>query len=243
MLEINWNIFKAKFNGKEQEVFENLSYLLFCDEFNKDTGIFRYKNQTGIETEPIEHEGKIIGFQAKFYETKISDKVKDIEDSIAKAKNKNPNLNKILFYINQEFSESNKKGQKEPQYKIEIDNFAAGKGIEIEWRVPSHFERQLALENNISLGKHFFALDKSTFDLVQDLIKHTESILTPIRSDIEFKGNVIKLDRSATLADLKIVLAKSSVVILSGKGGVGKTAVIKDFYRQVKETIPMFVFK
>lgn len=243
MLEINWNVFKAKFNDKEQKMFENLSYLLFCDEFNQDTGIFRYKNQAGIETEPIEHEGKIIGFQAKFYETKISDNVKDIEDSIAKAKNKNPNLNKILFYINQEFSESNKNGQKEPQYKIEIDNFAAGKGIEIEWRVPSHFERQLALENNISLAKHFFALEKSTFDLIQYLIQHTESILTPIRSDIEFKGNVIKLDRSATLVDLKIVLAKSSVVILSGKGGVGKTAVIKDFYSQVKETIPVIMFK
>lgn len=243
MFEINWNIFKAKFNGKEQKAFENLCYLLFCNEFNQNTGIFRYKNQTGIETEPIEHKGKMIGFQAKFYETKISDNVKDIKDSIDKAKNKNRNLNKILFYINQEFSESNKNGQKEPQYKIEIDNFAAGKGIEIEWRVPSHFDRQLALENNISLAKRFFALEKSTYDLMQDLIQHTESILTPIRSGIEFKGNIIKLDRSATLADLKNASAKSSVVILSGKGGVGKTAVIKDFYRQVKETIPMFVFK
>ncbi|SHK15139.1 AVAST type 4 anti-phage nuclease Avs4 [Desulforamulus aeronauticus] len=243
MFEINWNILKAKFNGKEQITFENISYLLFCDEFNQDRGIFRYKNQTGIETEPIENEGKIIGFQAKFYETKISDNVKDIEDSIAKAKYKNPNLNKILFYINQEFSESNKNGQKEPQYKIEIDNFAIGKGIEIEWRVPSHFERQLTLENNISLAKHFFALEKSTFDLIQDLSQHTESILTPIRTDIEFKGNVIKLDRLAILADLKIVLAKSPVVILSGKGGIGKTAVIKDFYNQVKETVPVIMFK
>lgn len=243
MLAINWNIFKAKFNGKEQKMFENLSYLLFCVEFNQDTGIFRYKNQAGIETEPIEHEGKIIGFQAKFYETKISDNVKDIEDSIAKAKNKNPNLSKILFYINQEFSESTTKGQKEPQYKTNIEEYAAAKGLEIEWRVPSHFERQLVLENNISLAKHFFTLEKSTFDLMQDLIQHTESILAPIRSDIEFKGNVIKLDRSATLADLKIVLAKSSVLILSGRGGVGKTAVIKDFYSQVKETTPVIMFK
>jgi hypothetical protein len=75
MFEINWNIFKAKFNGKEQKTFENLCYLLFCNEFNQNTGIFRYKNQTGIETEPIEHKGKMIGFQAKFYETKISDNV------------------------------------------------------------------------------------------------------------------------------------------------------------------------
>lgn len=149
----------------------------------------------------------------------------------------------ILFYINQEFSESTTIGKKEPQYKTNIEEYAEAKGLEVEWRVPSHFERQLALENNIFLAKRFFTLEKSTYDLMQDLIQHTESILAPIRSDIEFKGNIIKLDRSATLADLKNVLAKSSVVILSGKGGVGKTAVIKDFYRQVKETIPMFVFK
>lgn len=243
MLEINWNIFKAKFNGKEQGAFENLSYLLFCDEFNQDIGIFRYKNQTGIETEPIEHEGKIIGFQAKFYETKISDNVKDIKDSIDKAKSKNPDINKILFYLNQEFSESISIGKKEPQYKTNIEEYAGVKGLEIEWRVPSHFERQLARENNTLLAKRFFALDKSTFDLIQDLIQHSESILTSIRSDIAFKGNVIKLDRSATLSDLKLFLDESSVVILSGNGGVGKTAVIKDFYRQVKETIPLFVFK
>ncbi len=245
MLEINWNIFKAKFNNKEQKTFENLSYLLFCDEFNKDTGIFRYKNQAGIETEPIEHDGKIIGFQAKFYETKISDNIPDIKNSIKKAKEKNPNINKVLFYINQEFSESTTIGQKEPRYKIIIEEFAASKGIEIEWRVPSYFERQLALEKNISFGKHFFAIDKGTFDLVQDLIQHTESILAPIRSDIEYQGNTIKLDRSAILAGLQsaLTLTEPPVVIVSGKGGVGKTAVIKDFYTQLKESIPIIMFK
>lgn len=243
MPEINWNIFKAKFNGKERIAFENLSYILFCDEFNQDTGIFRYKNQAGIETEPIEQEGKIIGFQAKFYETKIRDNVKDIKDSIAKAKNMNPSLNKIFLYINQEFSESTTIGQKEPQYKTDIEEYGEVKGLEIEWRVPSHFERQLVLENNISLAKHFFSLGESTFDLMQELIQHTESILAPIRSDIEFKGKVIKLDRSATLNELKNVLAKSPIVVISGKGGVGKTAVIKDFYNQVKEKMPVIMFK
>ena len=48
MIEVNWNNFKAKFNGKEQESFEVLSYLLFCDEFNQEFGIFRYFNQAGI---------------------------------------------------------------------------------------------------------------------------------------------------------------------------------------------------
>lgn len=109
MIEINWNNFKAKFNGKENETFENLSYHLFCSELGIKIGLFRFKNQTGIETEPFYMGTDCIGFQAKYYETNISNNTSDIIDSIKKAKNKNPKLTKILFYLNQEFSESSKK--------------------------------------------------------------------------------------------------------------------------------------
>jgi hypothetical protein len=241
--EINWNNFRAKFNGKEQKSFEKLCYLLFCNEFSINTGIFRYKNQVGIETEPIEFEGKLIGFQTKFYDTRIRDNKDDIKDSINKAKGKNPCLNKILFYINQEFSESRKKGQKDPKYKIEIENFAKSLDLVIEWRVQSHFERKLALVENRTLAKHFFSLDKSRIDFISELIQHTESILTTIHSTIEFNGNEIKIDRSLILENLKSGLEKSSLVILTGEAGVGKTAVVKDFYEQIKETTPFFIFK
>ena len=115
MQEINWNSFAAKFNGKEQSSFEWLCYLLFCDEYSKPTGMLRYKNQAGIETEPIERDGKVIGFQAKYLDTNIASNKNRIKDAIEKAKGRNPTLNKILFYINQEFSESSIKGQKEPK--------------------------------------------------------------------------------------------------------------------------------
>ena len=90
--EANWNNFRTKFNGREQKSFEWLCYLLFCKEFKKNTGIFRYKNQAGIETEPIQHNGQIIGPQAKFYDTKISDNKDDIKNSIETAKRKNGTL-------------------------------------------------------------------------------------------------------------------------------------------------------
>ena len=57
-MEINWNIFKLKFNGKEQKAFEDLSYQLFCFEHDIKYGIFRFKNQTGIETEPIQKDNE-----------------------------------------------------------------------------------------------------------------------------------------------------------------------------------------
>jgi len=241
--EINWNNFKAKFNGKEQKSFEWLCYLLFCNEFNINTGIFRYKNQAGIETEPIEYDDKLIGFQAKFYETKISQNKYDIKDSIAKAKSKNQELNKVLFYINQEFSESSKKDKKEPAYKTEIENYAKSQSIEIEWRVPSHFEAQLALDKNRTLAQHFFSLGKSVIDFIGELTQHTKSILTHIHSKIKFNDYEIKIDRSLIIKNFKTILNKSSLVILSGEGGVGKTAVVKDFYDLIKEKTPFFVFK
>lgn len=106
---INWNNFKAKFYGKEHKVFEELAYQLFCSELGIRKGVFRYKNQTGVEVEPIKYNKDIVSFQAKFYETPISNNKKDIIDSIQKAKKKNPELTKIFFYINQEFSEGKNK--------------------------------------------------------------------------------------------------------------------------------------
>ena len=243
MIEVNWNNFKAKFNGKERESFEVLSYLLFCDEFNQRFGIFRYFNQAGIETDPIQINGEWIGFQSKFYETKISDNKKEIKDSIEKAKRKNPELDKISFYLNQEFSESSKKDEKEPQYKTEIEDFAKAKGIEIVWKVPSHFQAQLSHDRNKNLAQYFFSLKKGVVDSIGELRNHTLAILKPIHSQIEFNRTKIKIDRSKTLNGLKKTLRNSQIVILSGEGGVGKTALVKDFYDSIKNTVPLFIFK
>ena len=243
MQELNWNNFKAKFNGKEQKSFEWLCYLLFCKEFNVTTGIFKYKNQVGIESEPIEYNGQIIGFQAKFYETKISDNKDDIKDSIIKAKRENNKLNKILFYVNQEFSESSKKNKKEPVYKVEIENYAKSQGIDIDWRSRSFFESPFVCEENVNIAQHFFRLDKSVFDFFDELTQHSEAILSAISSKITFKGNEIKIDRSEAIKNLHDILTVSPMAILSGEAGVGKTAIVKDFYDSIKEKAPFYMFK
>lgn len=241
--EINWNNFKAKFNGKEQKSFEALCYLMFCSEFDQDKGIFRYKNQTGSETDPIEKNGEVISWQAKFLETKISTKKEELKQSVEATKRKNPSITTILFYLNQEFSESRKKNKKDPVYKTEIEDYAKSKGVKVEWRVPSHFERQLALEKNRAIAQYFFSLGKSMVDFISELHEHTESILAAVHSRIIFNGNEIKIDRLAVLKNLKSAMVNSSLVILSGAGGTGKTAVIKDLCDELKETMPFFVFK
>ena len=239
--EINWNIFKLKFCGKEQQSFEQLCYLLFCKEFKQNIGIPGYKNHAGIETSPIEINGEKIGWQAKFYDTRLSEHKKDFIVSIDTTKVTHPEINKIIFYTNQNFGQG--KIKNDPQYKTNIEKHAKSKNVEIEWRTDNYFRSPFVCEENADIAQHFFGIDKSIIDFIDELVQHTESILTPINSKIKFKNDEIKIDRSQVIENLKVILNKFSMVILSGEAGVGKTAVVKDFSEQIKEVIPFFVFK
>ncbi len=241
MQEINWHNFKAKFNGKEQSSFQWLCYLLFCKEHNQNTGVLRYKNQAGIETTPIKIENEYVGWQAKFYETRLSEHKKDLISSIDKAKDRHPEITRIVFYTNQDFGQDQKKT--DPQYKIEIENYANSKNVKIEWKTASFFESPFVCQNNANITQHFFSFEKSIYDFIDGLSLHTASILETIHSGIIYNGNEIKIDRSKVIKNLTESLSTSPVTIISGKAGVGKTAVIKDFYGRVKEITPFFVFK
>lgn len=240
MINLNWNKFKSKFDGQTQNMFELLAYNLFCIEYNIPCGIFRFKNQTGIETEPIEDAGEIVGFQAKFYEIKI-DKV-DIIDSIRKAKTKNPQLGKILFYLNIEFSESSDIKKKDPKYKTEIEREAKTIGIVLVWRVKSHYEIQLAKPEATYLAEYFFCESKSKVDSLKELDAHTKNILDSIHCDIRFGNHKIRIDRSKIFEELESRFKTSNTIIINGNGGTGKTALIKDFFTNKRNT-PLYIFK
>jgi hypothetical protein len=238
MIKPNWDIFKAKFSENPQATFEWLCYLLFCKEFKKDKGIFRYKNQSAIETNPIKVGEEVIGWQAKFYDSSLSRHKKDIISTIEKAKRDYPNIIKIIFYTNQEWGQNI--GSK-PKSLVEIERKAQELNIGIEWRTKSFFESPfVAIENEI-IAKHFFTFDKSIFDLIEEQQKHTESHLKPIKTTFKLKNQEFEADRSDVIEKLKNT--KSQVIILSGVAGVGKTAVTKKYYEQQKEKLPFYVFK
>lgn len=239
MIDINWNNFKSKFNGKERGSFELLAYMLFCYEHGIPTGITRFKNQTGIETEPIDHNGRKKSFQAKYFDTKLSSNKKAVIDSITKAKRENPQLDLVILYTNQELTESKKKTQKKPAWLLEIQAAAKSLGIAIDWRLPSHMEVQLSVPINDYLAQYFFSLGKSIVDFIDTLKEHTGTILYSIQTDIDFNGNKIKISRDQDLANLQN--SSSQATILSGDGGSGKTALIKDYYATINT--PFYVFK
>jgi hypothetical protein len=238
MIKPNWNIFKAKFGENPQSNFEWFCYLLFCKEFKRDKGIFRYKNQSAIETNPITVENEVIGWQAKFYETPLSSHKKEFIDVLEKAKRDYPNITKIIFYTNQEWSQD--KGKK-PQVLKKIEDKASDLNIKLEWRTASFFESPFVCIENEIIAKHFFTVDRSIFDLIDELEKHTENILTRVKTIFNFKNQVFGIDRNAVIEKLKNT--ESQVIILSGAAGVGKTAVVKMYYEQKKDEIPFYVFK
>ena len=100
MIKPNWNIFKAKFSENPEGNFEWFCYILFCKEFNKPLGVHRYKNQSAIETDPIEVNGELVGWQAKFYETTLSAHKNDFIGMIGGAKKDYPGISKLIIYTN-----------------------------------------------------------------------------------------------------------------------------------------------
>lgn len=106
-------------------------------------------NQAGIECDPIEKDGKWIGFQAKFYDVSLARRKEDILDSIKKAREKYPNLSEIYLYTNQLLTESSNSQQVEPAYQREIEAKANEKGLRIVWQLSSHLAIQLEQEPDV----------------------------------------------------------------------------------------------
>ena len=140
MIKPNWNIFKAKFSENPHDNFEWFCYSLFCKEFKQEKGIFRFKNQSAIETNSIKYENDIIGWQAKFYDTPLSNHKDELLQTLEKAKRDYPDITKIILYTNQEWGQN--KGQK-PQGLVEIEQKANELKIDLEQRTTSFFESPL----------------------------------------------------------------------------------------------------
>ncbi len=235
----NWDIFRAKFTGRDQQdKFEWFCYLLFCKEFDKLTGIFRYKNQTGIETNPIIQGNEIIGFQAKFYGSTLSEHKSELIETIEKTKTRYPTITKLIFYTNEEWGQGKKDNN--PKEQREVESKASQSNIEIDWRCASYFESPFVCMDNAIIAKYFFSREKSVFDIIQMQEKHTANLLEDIRTQIIFNGKTIEIDRNNILSTLEN--SQDKTVILSGAGGTGKTAIIKNLFKQLKDFCAFYVF-
>ncbi|MFA6896661.1 MAG: hypothetical protein WC242_05695, partial [Candidatus Paceibacterota bacterium] len=224
--KISWDKFKIK-NEDYRKAFEELAYFLFCRRFKRSYGIFRYKNQAGIETEPIKDGRELVAFQVKWFDSKID---KDaILDSINKAKEKNSKLNKIIFFINQELSESSKRGKKESELEKEIQDRVKKLKINLEWFVPSNFEQTLNQPSNLDLAQLYFDFSdefgfiKSCCDpKILTFLQSSEYIELPfINSKTEKIENITK----------KILSLRQKDFLITGHPGSGKSISIHKLFQ------------
>lgn len=232
----DWNIFRAKFSGRHQDTFEWLCYLLFCNEFGQKTGIFRYKNQSGIETDPIQIGDEVIGWQAKFYDVALSNHKQDILDTLDTARRDYPNLTKLIFYTNSYWGQG--RNGEEPVAKKAAKEKASALSIELEWRVDSYFDSPFVAQDNQQIAKHFFTNSDGVYELLESWNGHTEHLLQEIRTGIDYKGQRIEIDTSRNLAEIHA--CSDHAIIISGEGGVGKTALVKRFYLKLSEPNSVF---
>ena len=198
---------------------------MFCNEFHVKTGIFRYKNQSAIETNPITSNEVNIGWQAKFYDSALSTHKNDIIEMITKAKRDYPYLKKIIFYTNSEWGQN--KG-KEPQGKIEAEMKAKANNLEIEWRCCSFFESPFVVEDCSRITSYFFTRSDDLFRLLDSFEAHTCAILNDIETAIIFGDENVSINRSDIISEIES--SDASALIISGEGGTGKTSLIKEIY-------------
>lgn len=241
MIKPNWGIFKAKFSENPQNNFEWFCYLLFCKEFNQPRGIFRYVNQSGMETNPIKVGSECIAWEAKFYEDKLSNHKDEFIKKLEDAKNKNPEITKMYFYTPIDWTESSKKTERTTKLQADIEKSAKDKNIEIIWRGASFFESPFVSIQNEIIAKYFYSLDRSVLDIIKEQQIHSENVLSEIQTCITFNDQIIEIDRSNCLDRSKF--DSNKVLILSGVGGVGKTSLIKNIYYKLKEKVPFYIFK
>ena len=213
---------------------------MFCKEFNKPLGVPGYQDHRHIETDPIEKNGEIIGWQAKFSELTLSSHKTKIIRLIEGAKKDYPKITKIIFYANKNWAQG--KNQNDPRTKLEIDEKAKELGIEVDWEhLENFFESPFVSVENELIAKHFFSSNNSILDFINGQQLHTENILSEIKTCIGFNGNHIEISRDEVLKKLRN--QSSQALILSGTSGVGKTALVKKFYEHLETETSLYVFK
>lgn len=242
---VNWKAFEYIYSDNPQRAFENLTYYLFCHEFNQKNGIFRYFNQPHIETNPIRLDDKIIGFQSKYYADSVtmSSKESELIEAVKGAAKAYSGITTLYFYISHEFSPSSKKDIVKPSYQVSIENVAQNLGIEIEWRGISNIEAQLMQDSQLTVCRNvFFQVDSAVQKCCESLDRHKNDIFDRISTNVMYKGNKIVLDHNALNLDI-FLNSSDQILIVYGDAGSGKSALIKQAVTHLSDGTAFLAFK
>ena len=210
------------------------AYLLFCREFNLPKGWLGFKNQSGIEKNPITYDGEVIGFQAKFYSTSLSAHEDDFLQMLEKTNRDYPSLTKILIYTNQLWGQAYNNKEKKmtsPKALLNIEKKAKELNIAIEWREASFFESEFVTLEHNDLSRYFFTEEQSQgWQRFDDWSNTKASIEEPYFVDNDIKvitpqnRNNSELNVVDGINAIRVKLSDGGTSVrFVGLSGVGKT--------------------
>ncbi|WP_446496220.1 hypothetical protein [Escherichia coli] len=101
------------------------------------------------------------------------------------------------------------------------------------------FESPFVIVENEKIAKHFFSLNESIFDLLEEKRKHTENVLYEIQTNIEFKDRSIEIDRRHCIE----LLHENLVQKKNCHSSAEKVGLEKKIYEAEKQYTPFYVFK
>lgn len=239
----DWQIFDMNFSENSELNFEWMCYQLFCREFGKDKGIFRYYNQPSLETEPITNNNDVIGFQAKYYTVNLTERKQKIINVIKETKKRYPNLTILYFYSNKDWTTvQNELVDKKTAAQNDIENEAASNGIKIEWRTKSFFESEFVTIENSDITQYFF--DNYTNEYYKK-IKTFEFIDAKLLDNTIFQTALYIENQEKPLIGRNILskyiidelnsktIQNFSNIFIKGVPGIGKSTEMKIAYNEL----------
>lgn len=237
IIQPDWNVFKAKFSANPCDAFEWFSYLLFCRKYDLKEGWFGYKNQSGIEKQPLVLGDKVIGFQSKFYDVPLYSKKDELIKTLNTTKENYPNLTHLIIYTNQLWGQGNGKDGKSTAL-IAIEEHASELGIEIIWNEHSFFESEFVCVENNDLARHFFTNDDyQGWDRFKDWSSTQVHVDSEYLTDNDIKvvlPNQKRDDASHVINGIKAIRNElnqpKNSVRLVGLSGVGKTRLAQALF-------------
>jgi hypothetical protein len=238
----SWDAFAYKCQSEELQRarFEDLARCLFCQRYGIQYGLYQCINHAGNETNVIEKDGDVIGFQAKFFKRQIDKN--QIIASLKTAKENNPNQTKVIIYTNLSFGNPTRDNAAKTTKQTTIENEASAIGLKVEWATDKMILDQVAQYDWIH--DVFFSIDSDYESLCEYEKETTKHILNPIGTVIHFRNQDIKINRDGILSELYDGIINHSHFVLHGEGGCGKTAIIKDLTDKLRaNSIPVCIRK
>lgn len=229
----SWDKFNSINAGDKCAAFENLARILFRERYELSQSLPYFKNHPGNETDIIQQGNEWIGFQAKYFDNGID--AAQVIKSMEKARAFNPKQTKLIIYTNGDFGIP--RGGK--QYTVSQQNIideAKKLNLQLEWMFGQNILDVVA-KSELAYNL-FFNPDSQLIHLEDHIHSANESLLRTVKTTITRGGkDVLSISRDGELKELASLLTENNAVIIEGEGGVGKSALIKQYFTNHPEHV------